>query len=160
MFFKHQQKSNDTFQSELQDMIWRKISQNTQDNLKMAYNLLEKNPKDAKALYILAIYHKDGRGVKQNPHQARRYYQQAAEQGHAGACYELARAYLEGNSLLGVDHPNFDLAKKYADKGIELGQGKTEFDNNNYNYKQAVYVEQLTSLRRVMDNLSANRYVM
>lgn len=148
MFF-HQSKKQETeaakFQAQLQDLLWKTRSQGTQETLTAVNAALKINPNDANALFRLGFYYKQGRGVKQDVHEARRCYSKAAEQGHAEACYELAMSYMKGNSLLGIDK-NIDTAKKYADMGLERGKDKG-FE------RQKSYYSQLKALREVMEDM-------
>ena len=85
-------------------------------------------------------------GVEQDPAKGLRYFHHAAEQGHAGACYELARLYLQGNMLINIT-PNLERAKDYVNKGLERGRDKTEFDNASYCQKDFILqLEGLTSV--------------
>ena len=51
---------------------------------------------DASAQYRLGLLYYEGRGVSENPLQAKEWFDMAAKQGHAGAQLHLGTMYLEG----------------------------------------------------------------
>ncbi|MDQ6988986.1 MAG: tetratricopeptide repeat protein [Mariprofundaceae bacterium] len=55
-------------------------------------NLYKAKEGDASAQYLLATWFEDGRGVSKDQNKALRWYQKAAETGHAKAQYALAKA--------------------------------------------------------------------
>ena len=74
-------------------------------------------------------------------------YINAANQGHAGACYELARLYFQGHMLLEFQE-NLMLAAHFSDKGIKTNV--YNFCNEWYN--QADYVEKSKILRQIIQS--------
>jgi hypothetical protein len=78
----------------------RHITTDSEQRVKQARLLLKKNPKDPRANYVLAQHYEAGwGGLNINCSRAEKFYRIAAEQNHAGACYELAYLYAQGNAL-------------------------------------------------------------
>jgi len=73
---------------------------------------------DANAQYHLALMFDTGRGVPLIPTEAEKWYKLAAEQGHANACYYLARMYSIETS--GINKNDAE-AIKWFKKAAELG---------------------------------------
>jgi TPR repeat protein len=134
-----------SLEQELQTMMWKRQSDDVQNRLRIASSLAEKN--DARGYYILAMHFRHGWGVKPDQRRALSYYRLAAEQRHAGACYELARIYAQGNQQMNVAK-DYTTAHYYADKGI-AGENITSFNHDNYN--QNNFVEQLKGLKKVLE---------
>lgn len=73
---------------------------------------------DTNAQYHLALMFDTGRGVPLNPIEAEKWYKLAAEQGHANACYFLARMYsIETSGIAKNDTEALKWYKKAADLG-------------------------------------------
>lgn len=134
-----------SLEQELQTMMWERRSDDFQNRLRIATSLAEKS--DARGYYILATHFRHGWGVKSNQRRALSYYRLAAEQRHAGACYELARIYAPGNQHMNVAK-DYTAARYYTEKGI-TGQNITSFDHDAYN--QNNYIEQLKGLKKVLE---------
>ena len=121
-------------------------SPSSDSRIRNAQNLIKQDK--AHGYYIMAMYFRYGwAGVHVDYNHALSMYEKAADKGHAGACYELARLYIQGNALMGVEK-NSEKAAQYANK---------ELDRNNIGnidgYSQADYTEQLEGLKRVISSI-------
>lgn len=92
------------------------------------------------AKFVLAGYYMDGwRRINVNTDKALQLYKEAAEKGHAGACYKLANIYLSRG--------NYELAYSAASKVLNPEDKKW----NDGCYNQKYYVEQVEGLLRVLE---------
>lgn len=126
-------------------LIWQQINQDRTARIKVAQSLCEQN--DPRGQFDMAACYRHGWGVRYNIEYSIFLYDQAARQGHAGACYELARLYLQGNTLIGVSK-DLNKAEEYADL---IPLDTKEFDRPGYS--QAEYIEQLNSLKKVIPTI-------
>ena len=130
-------------------LMWERAAEDTKTRLKNADQLARNE--NAIGLYDLAQCYRYGWGLNVNYQNSLELYKRAAEKGHAGACYELARLYLQGNILMGINK-DFEVANNY----IQLGIGKNKqkiLDFDTPNYKQAEYISQLENLSKVLTSL-------
>jgi len=110
--------------------------------IETAKKKLQDNPKDAIALYDLALSNTSYNG--KTPDQL---YHAAATLGHAGACYKLARDYM------GREDANFSKASSYVEFGLAEDANHTRFDTNEYN--QAEHRRHLIGLRQVLAGMQS-----
>ena len=135
-------------QKDVNERLKKRLEQDVVQELESARRWITdpSTPHYVKAAYILATHYRYGLcGTKADPELSRYYYMQAAERGHAGACYELARLHLQGHSFMGIEQ-DVGSAQKYANKGLK----ETEEFNTMY-YKQSNYRGQLEALCRVIE---------
>ncbi len=133
-----------------QEILWEKMNTDTTIQLKQAFQEAKSDKiESASGKYVLAIHYLHGWGVNQDYKTSIQLYKEAADKGHAGACYELAKFYLQGHSRANIEK-DIDIAEQYTKKGIESNI-KNELDTDNY--KQQTYVEQLEGLSGVIQAL-------
>ena len=93
------------------------------------------------ALDIIGYMYENGFSVVRNAHQARKYYQRAAEPGDAYGQYNLGRAYLKGIGGEERREEGMALLKKAADKGVAEAMyllGDTTRADNGGDLKEAL----------------------
>ena len=133
------------------DTLLERIRNDINKNISDANSWLkhEKNsPEYVKTSYVYGICYRYGMiGKEKDLERSIYYFKQAGEQGHAGACYNLARLYLYGDD---VDE-DLDQAKYYAGKPIETESYDTEY------YRQERYVEMVEAIRRVIDDVKSGK---
>ena len=115
-------------------LIWERMRQDNEARLKAAQHLVDEG--NGHGFYEMAQRYKDGLRVLRNSEEAIRYYKKAAEKNHAGACLELAKLYLQGNMLMGINR-DLSEAKKYAKKGSNCDI-KAFTDIPNYSQEEAI----------------------
>jgi hypothetical protein len=114
-------------------------------NLKIIQEEKDEN-KIAEAKYDMAQSHRYGWAVPVNSEKSLSFYKAASNLGHAKAAYELARLYIQGNVLMGVEK---DLQKAKEIIGNTLQKLKD---------KQSEDVKQLEALNKVVDVVRINSY--
>lgn len=127
----------------INQMLFERMQQDSQIRARHAQTLAEEeNPI---GLYEMGIRYLHGWVVQVDLQQAFAHLDKAAQCGHAGACYELARQYIDGNTTLGIVK-NLDTAQKYIDYAKNVYT--TQFDTPNY--KQETVREELVNLEKVI----------
>ncbi len=96
--------------------------------------------------YQIAPFYRYGRVVNNAFDMARRLYEFAANKKHAGACYELACLYWKWDAGFAISK-NPEKVKQYIELGL---QGKNLMDYETDTFKQAEYIDRLSSLARVV----------
>jgi TPR repeat protein len=99
------------------------ILQDAKDRFEQANKIMSdehaSEAEKVQAAYVLAIHHKAGwGGATIDENLSMSYYKKAAEKGHAGACYELARNYFFGNVLIGIKR-DLNMAEYYINCGFK-----------------------------------------
>lgn len=107
----------------------------------------ESTPEHVKAAYVHGLCYDHGILKPKNVELMVKHYTAAAERGHAGACYMLARAHLHGTKI----PQNFELATRYA--SIPIDYESTIYDTPYY--KQYSYESQIKALLMVIKKVVA-----
>ena len=76
------------------------------------------NPRTATALHFIALEYRSGAHIEYDPLQARVYFELAAKMGHAGACCDLALAYIKEDEEMKIKQ-DISKALEYITKGQE-----------------------------------------
>ena len=73
-----------------------------EDRIREVQNLIKQDK--AHGYYIMALYYRNGwSGVPFDYPRALTLFETAAKKGHAGACYWLARTYIQGDKQMGIE---------------------------------------------------------
>lgn len=129
----------------LQKLIWQRIKQNNQTSANVACQLAKEN--NPVGLYETGIRYLHGWSVELNMELAIENLEKAAQQGHVGACYELAEIYLSDHVLSGV-RKDLNKSQQYIDLGLGKSILELSYDTNNYN--QAEAIGKLNALKKVI----------
>ena len=129
-------------EDKVNQMILERMQQDNQAKIEYAKRLVENGNLDG--LYEMGIRHLYGWGVEWNAEKAIEYLRKAADGNHPGACYELAKRYVEGDFSLKISK-NFDTAERYIQAG---------FCSSGYNPNYKDFNENIEGLKKVVDALS------
>lgn len=115
------------------NMMWERMQSDT--IIRTEYAQRKAANCEAIGLYEMGIRYLNGWGTNVDIKGALDSLDGAARQGHAGACYELAKQYVQGNHLINIQR-DLDRAKQY----ISYGKDKrtTEYDTPNYKQESAI----------------------
>lgn len=144
---------SDLQEDRLSHMIWERMQ--TDSRIRTEYAQARADNDDVVGLYEIGMRYLHGWGVSVDVHRAQYSLDKAAKQGHAGACYELAKQYIHGNSMRSIPK-DLEKAKEY----ISYGKNKERREYDTINYKQEDSVRELISLEKViqaMENMQTNR---
>ena len=137
----------DEISSRANAMMQERVSQDINQRFKLAEEMYRENQNDAKALWTLYHHYDKGYGgVAVDEQKALQYLRAAANEGHAGACYELSRKL-----LFNEDHESIEEAKFYTDEeSVQKCISKAGIFNEPY-YRQQDYIDELIALRKVAE---------
>lgn len=140
-------------EDKLSQMMWERLRQDNETRLRNAQTLMgQPGVNQGHGYYEMAQRYRHGWGVPTNPGQAINYYENAAKLGHAGACVELTRLYLQGNQLMKINS-NLDQAREFAQTGANADPNKY---NNIPGYNQAEFIEQANGLLKIVEYSEKN----
>ena len=123
---------NIMLEDKVNQMILTRMQQDIVSRTRLATLSAEQGNLDG--LYEMGLRYLYGWGVGSNANEAGILLTNAADKGHPGACYELAKRYIEGDYLLNIPK-DLDIAEKYITLGCD--------SSYNPNYKD--FIENLSS---------------
>jgi len=130
----------------IHSFMWKRIQQDNEIRNTAAKKSCEMgNPHGQ---YQMATRYRHGWGVEINCDKSIELYKKAAENGHAGACYELARLYLQGNVVMGFGQ-DVSKAKLYANLGTDAAEEKYSCEG----YDQKHYINESQKLFVLINNI-------
>ncbi len=145
---------------EISRMFGQSLAQEAKNDIQWAMENLPKN--DSRAQYLLAMFSQHGwYTIRQDIKYMLTLYEKAAAQGHAGACLELTKLYIDGYP--NIIPKNYDLAEKYARLGSSA-ENSTRFDLETKTFKQSTAIDECTTyiqaieILRLTDNRKASSY--
>ncbi len=136
----------------LSDKILERMAQDVSFRVRNNQELIRtkgNEPIAAVAKYDMAQCYRHGWGVSINYKESIKLYDESAKMGHAGACYELARLYLQGHTLMDIKI-DLSLSEYYSKLGLDKCQ-KIGSDMDFLNYKNSDYVPQLNGLLKTIE---------
>ena len=137
----------DEISSRANAMMQERAKQDIDHRLKFAEKMYNKNQHDAKALWVLYHYYDKGYGgVTVDKQKAMLYLRLAADEGHAGACYELSRKLLFNDDDKSAEEVKFYTGKQSVKKCISKS---AIFDEPSY--RQQDYIDELENLQRAAE---------
>lgn len=135
----------------INQIIWERLRQDNYNRLMNASNLMQIG--NGHGYYEMAKRHANGWCVEIKPDLALSYYRTAAEKGHAGACVELAKLYLQGDKLSHLKQ-DIDLAKYFATLGANTNE---DLFSSIEGYDQKMLISEAKTLLQVVEYVKSTQ---